>query len=225
MARSLSHESYGRPHVTLCAAMSVDGKIATRSGDSRISSKRDLKQLHGLRSLTDAIMIGIGTELNDNPLLTVRFAKGRNPFRIVVDSLARTPPDAKIISGKGGGVIIAVSKRATKSRIMRLERAGARVICCGSRRVDLKALLNKLYRMGIKRILLEGGGTLNWSMLANGLVDELRVTVAPLVIGGERAKTLVEGIGVRTISHAIGLSLANISRIENELVLNYKVRG
>ena len=225
MGRFQMAESYRRPHVILNAAMTLDGKIATRSGDSRISSGIDLKQLHMMRSRADAVMIGIGTQLNDNPLLTVRRGKGRNPIRIVVDSLARTPPKSRILSAKAGCTIVAVSKKAPNARIKKLQQAGAKVIRCGTRYVDLRALLAKLYTMGIRRVLLEGGGKLNWSMLAGRLVDEMRVTVAPFVVGGENATTLVEGFGVGRMSHAIRLSLAKSTRNGSELVLSYKVRN
>ncbi len=225
MGRFQAAESYRRPHVILNAAMTLDGKIVTRSGDSRISSHADLIQLHKLRSRADAVMIGIGTQLNDNPLLTVRRTKGKNPIRIVVDSLARTPPKSRIFSAKECRTIIAVSKSAPNTRTEKLEQKGAKVIRCGTRYVDLRALLATLHTMGINRILLEGGGRLNWSMLAAKLVDEMRVTVAPFVVGGEKATTLVEGFGVGRISHAVRLSLMKTTRNGNELVLTYRVRN
>jgi 2,5-diamino-6-(ribosylamino)-4(3H)-pyrimidinone 5'-phosphate reductase len=207
------------------AAMTVDGKIATRTGESRMSSREDLRHLHTLRSLTDAVMIGIGTQLIDNPLLTVRRVNGRNPIRVVVDSHARTPPDSRILSTKDGGTIVAVSKKAPKTRVLKLHRAGAKVITCGMNHVNLKTLLAKLYTIGIRRILLEGGGKLNWSMLKDKLVDEISVTVAPMIIGGEKATTLVEGAGVTKMKYAFRLSLASMKRNGNELVLNYKVKN
>jgi 2,5-diamino-6-(ribosylamino)-4(3H)-pyrimidinone 5'-phosphate reductase len=205
--------------------MTLYGKIATTSGDSHISSSLDLKQLHKQRALSDAVMIGIGTQLRDNPLLTVRRVKGRNPVRVVVDSLARMPPNSRIFSSKEGRIIVAVSKKASKNGVRRLLQAGAEVIRCGVGSVNLRALLATLYSMGIRRVLLEGGGRLNWSMLSNRLVDEMRVTVAPFVVGGEKATTLVAGVGVRNMNHAIRLSLANMTRNGNELVLTYKVRN
>ena len=225
MGRFQAHKLYRRPRVILNAAMTLDGKIATKSGDSRISSRADLKRLHGLRSRADAVMIGVGTQLSDDPLLTVRGVKGRNPVRVVVDSLARTPSSSRILSTKDGCTIIAVSKRAPNRRVKRLQEHGAKIIRCGNRRVDLRNLLGTLHRMGIKLVLLEGGATLNWSMLANRLVDELRVNVAPLVAGGEKATTLVEGAGVGKINDAIKLSFAKVARNGNELVLNYKVKN
>ncbi len=225
MGRFAQAESDNRPGVILIAAMTLDGKIATRSGDSQISSLADLKKLHRLRSRADAVMIGRGTQLTDNPRLTVRKAKGRSPVRIVVDSLARTSTNSRIFSAKGGSTIIAVSQRAPRTRVERLRLKGARVICCGTEHVDLKKLLQTLRTMGISRLLLEGGGNLNWSMLGGKLVDEIQVTVAPFVVGGRKATTLIEGVGVGRMSHAIRLSLVRTLRIGNEVVLSYKVRN
>lgn len=207
----------------LSAAMTLDGKIATRTGDSRISSSADLEQLHRMRSQVDAVMIGIGTELRDNPRLTVRHTKGKNPMRIIVDSHARTPPKSRIFSAKGA--IVAVSKKAPTYRTRRLERVGAKVIRCGNTRVDLRTLLRRLQGMGIKRLLLEGGGKLNWSMLNAKLVDEINLTLGPLIVGGEKATTLAEGTGVDRMSQAIKLHLRKVTRNDGELVLDYQVQG
>lgn len=212
-----------RPYVILAAAMTLDGKIASTSGDSKISSPHDLKELHRLRSHADAVMIGIGTELIDNPSLTVRMIKGRNPTRIVVDSSARTPLNSRILVG-GHPVIIATSKKASPTKVKKLRQAGAEVIYCGRDKVNLKELLHRLRSTGIKTILLEGGGRLNWSMLRSSLVDEVRVTVAPLILGGRQATTLVEGPGIATTKNAIKLAGIKCQRTKDEIVLNYKVR-
>ena len=208
--------------MTLVAAMSLDGKIATRTGESWLSSRDDLRDVHRLRSHTDAVMIGVRTELIDNPKLTVRYVNGRNPTRIVVDSSARTPVDSRILDDNS--VIVAVSKKASARRISDLQRAGATVIYCGKAQVDLKLLLSLLYRRGIRRVLLEGGGTLNWSMLKEGLVDEIRVTIAPLILGGEKARTLVEGAGNMTITNSFKLRLSRITRRSDEIILRYRVK-
>jgi len=212
-----------RPHVMMNTAMTLDGKIATKSGDSNISTTADRNELHRLRARVDAVMVGSGTQLSDNPLLTTRRVKGKNPIRIVVDSLGRTPSNSRILSAEGD-TIIAVSRRAAGRRVKKLELAGAKVICCGTKHVNLKTLLRKLQDLGVRSILLEGGGGLNWYMLANGLVDEMRITIAPFLVGGERAKTLVEGTGVRKIGDAIKISLKSMTRNRNELVLAYKVK-
>jgi len=204
--------------------MSLDGKIATRSGDSCISSPDDLKSLHKMRAQADAVMIGIGTQLNDDPRLTVRKVRGRNPIRVVVDSFARTPTDSRLISTEHGKAIVAISNNAPTIRVNRLRQAGAEIIRCGTQRVDLEELLARLRERGIHRILLEGGGTLNWSMLHRGLVDKVVVTVAPIIVGGQKATTLAEGEGARKISGAIKLSLKSATREGKELLVVYDVR-
>src|SRR5208337_4047418 len=219
MARLRSKE---RPLVTLVGAMTLDGKIASRTGDSQISSKKDLKTLHRLRSRNDAIMIGIGTLLQDDPRLTVRLVEGRSPIRVIVDSSARTPPTSRIFK-KGPTIIVAVTKSAPSKRVEALKRAGARILRAGNNQINLLTLLTQLYRLGIKRILLEGGGNMNWSMISNGLVDYITVTVAPMIIGGSHATTLVEGDGVTKIKQAINLILTEARRQDNEIVLTYKV--
>jgi 2,5-diamino-6-(ribosylamino)-4(3H)-pyrimidinone 5'-phosphate reductase len=211
-----------RPFVTLVGAMTLDGKISSRTGDSRISSREDLKTLLRLRSRNDAIMIGIGTLIQDDPRLTVRLVKGRNPIRVIVDRSARTPANSRIFK-KGPAVIIAVTKNAPRQRVETLKRAGARILRAGNSQINLLTLLTRLYRLGIKRILLEGGGNLNWSMISNGLVDNITVTVAPIIIGGSHATTLVEGDGVSKVNQAINLILTEARRQRNEIVLTYKV--
>lgn len=213
-----------RPSVTLIGAMSLDGKISTRTGDSRISSSRDLKMLHQMRRNHDAIMIGIGTLLRDNPRLTVRHVKGKSPIRVIVDSTAKTPVNARILSTTPPSVIVAVTSRASKSRVERLRRAGATVIQAGRSHVDLNVLLKRLHQLGIRSVLLEGGGTLNWSMISNQLVDVIKVTVAPFIIGGGRATTLVNGEGVAKIDQAINLEPVSVRRRGGEITLTYKVK-
>jgi len=224
-ARFHASQTQSRPRVTLMAAMTLDGRIATKSGDSHISSDSDLKRLHRMRAESDAVMIGVGTQLKDNPLLTVRRVKGRNPIRIIIDSLARTPANSRIFSTKDSRTIVAVSNRAPPTRVNKLKRAGAEITHCGTQHVNLKKLLAKLHANGVNRVLLEGGGTLNWSMLTSGLVDEAMITVAPFIVGGEKATTLVEGAGATKINRGIKLSLKNTERNGNELVLHYDVRN
>jgi len=213
-----------RPSVTLAGAMSLDGKISTRTGDSRISSLRDLRGLHKARRNHDAVMIGVGTLLHDNPRLTVRHVRGKNPIRIIVDSAARTPPNAHIFETGSPEVIVAVSNHASKERVNRLRRAGATVIMAGRYKVNLKTLLTRLRKLGIRSVLLEGGGTLNWSMISNHLVDKINLTVAPFIIGGNQATTLVDGEGVSTTDRALSFTPVSIKRQGEEIVLTYRVK-
>ena len=213
-----------RPYVILNAAMTLDGKIATAAGDSGISCTKDLDRLHELRASVDAVMVGVGTVLADDPSLTVRRARGKNPIRIIIDSTARTPPQAKALDGSSR-TIIATARGAPKSGVKRLSAAGAEIVQIGEKEVDLPKLLEKLYALGVRRLLLEGGSTLNWAMLSQGLVDELRVAVAPRIVGGVRAKTLVGGEGFAKVSEGIGLELSRVSRAGEDLLLTYRAKG
>lgn len=213
--------------VLINAAMTIDGKIATNFGDSTISSKQDLRRLHRLRCSVDAIIIGISTVIIDNPRLTVRLVKrhGTTPVRIIVDSIGRIPLDSKILkSASKINTIVAVTNRASDERVDKIKSAGAIVIVAGTRTVDLKELFFILKKMGFNKILVEGGGELNWSILQLGIVNELMVTVAPRIVGGRTATTLVEGDGYERISDGIKMELIKVSRQNNgEVVLYYKL--
>ena len=214
-----------RPYVILNSAMSVDGKIATKNRESRLSSHQDLKRVHRLRSKVDGIMVGLGTILADDPKLTIKYYQGRNPTRIIVDGLARTPADAFVVkTARKTPTVIAVTTRAPAENIHRLEKMGVKVLVCGrGRLVSLSILMKKISRFGIRRILLEGGGTLNWSMLRQGLVDEVSVAVSPLIIGGKEAVTLVEGEGVERVEDAVKLRFRNARLYGADMVLSYEV--
>ncbi len=213
-----------RPYVILNAATTLDGKIATKDGDSKISSKEDINRLHELRKEVDAVLIGVGTVLADNPALTVRHAEGSNPIRIVADSRARTPPDSKVLDDSAP-TIIATSNKAAAPDVQKLRDVGAQVIIAGEGVVDLSKVLQQLYNQGVKKLLLEGGSELNWSMLKQGLVDEVRITVSPRIIGGVGAKSLVGGDGVSKISDSIKLELCSVQKSEGDVLLVYKVKG
>jgi 2,5-diamino-6-(ribosylamino)-4(3H)-pyrimidinone 5'-phosphate reductase len=217
-------ESMVRPYVILNAAMSLDGKIATVTGDSKISCEEDLDRIHLLRASVDAVMVGLGTVLADNPSLTVRRASGENPLRVVVDSLGKTPPDAKVLDASAR-TIIAVTTKAPKRNVKGLLRRGVQVVAVGKEEVDLKKLLEKLHGLGVQRLLLEGGSTLNWGMLSRGLVDEVKVAVAPYLLGGAEARTLVGGRGFSKVSKSISLKLVSFDWVGEDLLLTYLVKG
>ncbi|HEV2193339.1 MAG TPA: 2,5-diamino-6-(ribosylamino)-4(3H)-pyrimidinone 5'-phosphate reductase [Nitrosopumilaceae archaeon] len=213
-----------RPHVTLSAAMSMDGKIATRTGNSELSSKEDLIRVHKLRANVDAILVGKHTVMIDDPILTVKYVKGKNPIRIILDSTASIKSTSKIIKTcKTITTIIVVSEKATQKNIIRLEKEGLEVIKCGQNKINLKKLLHILRKKNIKNLLVEGGGLTNWSFIKDGLVDEIIVTITPYVIGGSSAISLFQGKGFDKISHAPMLTLKKINRMKNELVLHYDI--
>ena len=212
-----------RPYIILSGAITLDGKIATKTGDSKISSKTDKIRVHKLRAKVDAIIVGRNTVERDNPLLTVRHAKGKNPIRIILDSKGTISSKSKIIKTCGAvPTIIAVSQKISAKNLHRLEKYPLDVIVLGKDLVDIKKLLRFLFKLKIKKILVEGGGTLNWSFVKQELVDEVIVTIAPYLIGGSNSVTLVQGDGFSTISKSQKLKLQTIKRVGNEVVLHYK---
>ena len=222
--------------VIINGAMTLDGKIATASGDSKISSKEDLVRVHRLRASVDAIVVGISTIVADDPRLTVRLAKGPSPTRVIVDSRGRLPLESRVLrTAQSVRTIVAVTSQAPEDKISKIRDTGAEVLVVREGRtgytaavprgVDLKELFSSLEKkMGVKKILVEGGGELNWSLLRLGPVDELTVTVAPKIAGGRLATTLVEGDGADQISDGIMLKLERVQRKKKtgELVLLYR---
>jgi 2,5-diamino-6-(ribosylamino)-4(3H)-pyrimidinone 5'-phosphate reductase len=213
-----------RPYVILNAAMTLDGKIATAGGDSKISCREDLNRVHRLRAEVDAVMVGVGTILADDPHLTVRRVQGKNPIRVVIDREAKTPPDARVMDGSAK-TIVAVSKMAKGKKLEKLRAAGAEIVIGEEKEVDLRKLLGKLRSRGVRKLLLEGGSKLNWEMLRRGLVDEVRVAVAPCIVGGEKAKSLVGGEGFAKVKEGVKLKLSKVDRVGSDLLLIYRVVG
>ncbi len=213
--------------VTVNAAMTVDGKIATWQGDSAISSKEDLIRVHKLRASVDGIIVGVSTVLEDDPRLTVRLGRKRkkHPTRIIIDSKGRIPLNSQILrSASRIRTIIAVTKLADVEAKRKIRKTGAIVISAGTRSVNLRKVFLILQKMGIEKILVEGGGEINWSIFRLGLVNDLLVTIAPNVVGGREATTLVEGEGFPKISQGIKLRLNKVlTQDEGELVLHYKL--
>jgi 2,5-diamino-6-(ribosylamino)-4(3H)-pyrimidinone 5'-phosphate reductase len=211
-----------KPYVILSAAVSIDGKIATRTGDSKLSSNQDSIRLHKLRSKVDAILVGKNTVTQDNPLLTVRHTKGKNPIRIVLDSKGDISLKSKILQTSDKvPTIIAVSKKITKSNLQKLSKFPVEVIITGENSVNLKLLLKKLSDKKITTILVEGGGTINWEFIKQNLFDELIITLSPYLIGGNDSISFVQGNGFDKISKSPNLRLKSIKRLKNHLVLNY----
>ena len=213
--------------IVINAAMTADGKIATRKGNSAISSNADLRRVHQLRNSVDAIMVGISTVLTDDPQLTVRFgtAGSRSPARVVVDSTGKIPSSSRLLKKANEiNTIVATSKRITFDNIRRIESTGAKVLVAGRNKVELRKVFRILEKMGYKRILVEGGGELNWSVLKLGIVDELTITISPRIIGGRSATTLVEGEGCNRISEGMPLKLRDVKRHANgEIILFYEL--
>ena len=227
----------GMPFVLWKAAMTLDGKIATRTGDSRwITGERARKEVHRLRSRYDAALVGIGTALADDPELTARLtnrqgAKGAkrdvNPLRIVVDSRASLPPDARVLDSEAE-TLVAVTRNAPEEKVEALRNAGARVLVLpawAGGRVDLRALMVELADRGLNSVLLEGGGELAASMLDLGLIDKGLIFIAPKIVGGRSAKSPVEGEGIELMSRALGVSRPRIRRFGDDIALEFDFQG
>jgi len=223
-----------RPFVFINSAMSADGKIASRERKQfRISDALDLDRVDDLRASSDAVMVGIGTIVSDNPSLTVKSEERKrlrreqgldeNPFRILVDSKARVPLTAEIFKKGEGKRIVAVSRSAPENRVENL-RKHAEIIVAGEKHVDLKLLLIELKNRGIERLMVEGGATLNWGLISQGLVDEIYTFIGNMIIGGTKAPTLVDGEGFTSREKACELELLSMERLEGGALLRWRVR-
>jgi diaminohydroxyphosphoribosylaminopyrimidine deaminase/5-amino-6-(5-phosphoribosylamino)uracil reductase len=214
----------GRPHVTLKVAMTLDGKIADRHRASQwITGEAARLEAHRLRSEVDAILVGVGTVLADDPALTVRRERPwpREPYRVVLDSSARTPPDARVVRGPTPArTLVMVAADAPRDRTERLGRAGAVVVRAGSRdgRVDLEGMLTELHRREVRALLVEGGAEVHGAFLASGLVDRIAVFVAPLLLGGREAPSAIGGSGV-PLQDALRLTDLSVRTVGPDLLV------
>jgi 2,5-diamino-6-(ribosylamino)-4(3H)-pyrimidinone 5'-phosphate reductase len=209
-----------RPHVTLNVAMSADGKTDTiaRHG-AAISSPQDMARVDRLRAASDAVMVGGRTLLGDDPRLTVksaelraeRQARGRpeNPLKIGIVTVAELKLDGRFLNTGPAAIKIFTTQQTSPAQLDRLRERGADVRVLGDRRVDVRAALAILKHEGVKRLLVEGGGTLNFELLQAGLVDELMIYLAPLIFGGATSPTLADGPGLLHDA-AIGLQLVAV---------------
>jgi diaminohydroxyphosphoribosylaminopyrimidine deaminase/5-amino-6-(5-phosphoribosylamino)uracil reductase len=206
----------GLPYVVCKWAMTLDGKIATRTGDSRwVSGERSRKWLHGWRDSFQAILVGSGTVLRDDPSL--RGTRTR-PARIILDSQARTPLSAQVVrTAREHPTIVAVSPTAPETRVKALRKAGVQVLELDVR--DLRLVFEALAGEGLHRILVEGGGEVHASVLAAGVADEAVVFVAPKLVGGRAAKTPVEGEGLELMAEARGLRDVVVERLGEDLLI------
>lgn len=213
----------GRPFVTLKFAASLDGRIATRTGESRwISSPESRRLAHQLRAGHDAVMVGAGTVARDDPALTVRLDEpARQPLRVVVDSRLRTPPSARLFAEDGGPVLLAATDAALGERRSALTAAGAEVLTLPARdgRVDLGALLAELARREVTSVLAEGGAALLGSLRDAGLVDGVVAILAPRLLGGAAAPGALGGEGVAELADSVPLTDVSVERCGGDVVV------
>lgn len=213
------------PFCILKTAMTLDGKIAAYTGDSKwITGELSRKFVHQVRHRVAGIMVGIGTILTDDPQLNTRLEEGEgsDPIRIVVDSSARIPLEAKVLNLPSKvKTIVAVTEKAVKDKIKQLEEKGAEVIVTPLKegRVDLQFLMKELGERKIDSVLLEGGSELNFAALEEGIVDKVNAFIAPKIIGGNTAKTPVGGKGRALMKDAIVLQRIDIHRFGDDIMV------
>ena len=243
------HISTGLPYVSAKFAMSLDGKIAARTGDSKWITGTDARDLvQQMRREADAVMVGVNTVLADDPQLTVRLKPsiglvasqptqgqqvggpqmGRQPLRVVLDSRCRTPSQARLLR-EPGKTLIMTSDQASGEQVERLTAAGAEVVCLpatASGMVDLAAAMSELGRRGVVSLLVEGGGTLLGSLFDAGMVDKVYAFVAPVIIGGRGAATPVGGQGVAKMAEAWRLTQVRMQPVGADwLIIGYPQAG
>jgi len=225
-----------RPYTFINVAMTADGKIDTfeRKG-SAISSKRDKERVDQLRANVNAVLVGGKTLLGELPKLTVKseaLREGRiqrgmpqNPIKIGVVTVADIPLDSDFIKAGPARVVIFTTTQTSISHVRALRAQGVEVFVHDTQRVDLQKMMETLNEIGVQRLMVEGGGTINFELLKLGLVDELMIYIAPMIFGGEDAPTLASGLGL-TRDHAITIKLTNIETHEDGgILLNYKLQG
>lgn len=225
----IKHIAQGVPYVLLKTAMTLDGKIATVTGESRwISGASARAYVHELRHQYTAIMVGIGTVLADDPSLTTRREgrEGVHPIPIIVDSTARIPLQAKVLHGPTGvSPILATTAAAPPEKLRQLQALGCqvKVLPEAENGVDLQELMRVLGSRGIDSILLEGGGELAASALHSGIVDEVQTIIAPKILGGRTARTPVGGTGIVRLDQAIALSYQEVRQLGEDLLIKAQV--
>jgi 2,5-diamino-6-(ribosylamino)-4(3H)-pyrimidinone 5'-phosphate reductase len=216
-----------RPYVIIYVTSSVDGKIASKTGYSKLSCPYDLRRLHEVRALVDAVIVGARTVAIDNPLLTVRYVNGKNPVRVIIDGKLSIPETARVLNDRSAKTIIITSNNVDTDKVKRIKDLGVDVIQLGnSHYIDPSAALSALQKFGINIVLVEGGGNLIWSFVEKGLIDEFRITYSPTIIGGRDAITPVEGEGFSDTTDFLKLTPIQVKMCEcgEEIHIIYKVK-
>ncbi|RJX29330.1 MAG: bifunctional diaminohydroxyphosphoribosylaminopyrimidine deaminase/5-amino-6-(5-phosphoribosylamino)uracil reductase RibD [Dethiobacter sp.] len=220
-----------KPFVVVKAAMTLDGKIATSTGKSRwISGEKSRKFVHRLRSMSDGIMVGINTVLQDDPQLTARLdvGKGPNPVRVIVDSKGRLPLDSRIVkTALETKTILAVTELASPDKLEALRSSGVEVLTLPSKegQVDLHELMLALGANEISILLVEGGGTLNYSLLNENIIDKIYFFIAPFLLGGKNAPTPLEGAGINELEESWAVESMEMKQLDNDLlIIGYPMR-
>ena len=217
-----------RPFVFINMAMSADGKIASANRKvTALGSRTDHDRLLELRTKADAILTGAGT-LNAQPHITLGLSKKRQkpPMRVIVSGGGHVSPKHKLFQTPGAPTVVLVCERISRKRLTELEAVADTVFVCGTNSVNFKKAFNFLYKKyQIKRILCEGGGNLNDSLFRAGVVDEVNLTICPLILGGKDAPTIADGIGFKRLADAAKFKLHSRKEVDNEMFLTYHALG
>lgn len=212
-----------KPFIVLKVAMTLDGKIATATGQSKwITNETSRAYGYKLRDIYDGIMVGINTVIEDNPMLTARVDGGKNPIRIVVDSSLKIDINANVVQDKSAKTIVATTDKANKDKILKLQAQDVDVIVVDkdkNDKVDIEKLLDILGQQNICSILVEGGATLSGSFVAKKLVDKVYFFIAPKIVGGKEAKTPVAGTGILNLQEALALKDIQIEKLEEDILI------
>ena len=215
-----------RPYVLIVSEVTIDGKLTLAKG---VSSKEIMKlmdeeanrYLHQIRAECDGIMVGANTVRIDNPNLTVRYVEGENPIRVIPTSTGDIPLDANVLNTDVAPTVIAVSERAPADRVRAFREKGAEVVVAGKERVDFVELLKKLKQMGIEKLMVEGGSSVNWELIKNDLVDEIRLIHLPVVVGGDDVPSLTSGEGFKTLDAVKRFRIKRVFQCGNQVITEY----
>jgi len=220
----IKYKTTGLPFILLKWAMTLDGKIATVANASRwITGDMARKEVHRLRQRYSAVLVGVNTVISDNPLLNtlLKTKNVKHPLKIVADTTCRIPIDSKVLTNDPQLTIVAVTDKADKEKVKTIERMGAQVLVCPVKdgRVDLSFLMQSVAAMGIDSVMIEGGSTIAFSALNEGIVDKVIGFVALKILGGEAAPAPVGGIGIPNMDDAINVSDWKIRKMGNDLMI------
>ncbi|WP_413854145.1 bifunctional diaminohydroxyphosphoribosylaminopyrimidine deaminase/5-amino-6-(5-phosphoribosylamino)uracil reductase RibD [Candidatus Ruminimicrobium bovinum] len=215
----INHITKVKPYIVVKTAMSLDGKIASYTGDSKwISNEKSRSFVHKLRTNFDAILVGTNTVLKDNPVLSSH-NKGKNPVRVVLDEKLKTPSNYNVVDGKIPTIIL-YDENIKKTPVY-LNKSCIKLVPINFNKAkkDFNIVIEKLNKMALKRILVEGGGEINASILKTGKVNEVIIFIAPIIVGGRTAKTFVEGAGAKFIKDSLKFKKINIKKFDNDVVI------
>jgi diaminohydroxyphosphoribosylaminopyrimidine deaminase/5-amino-6-(5-phosphoribosylamino)uracil reductase len=210
------------PFVILKVAATLDGKMATRNGDSKwISGEASRHLVHQWRDRVDGVLVGIGTVLKDDPMLTSRIKKGRDPYRIVLDSRLKIPEEAKVINTSPSKTIIASTEIAPKDKIEKLEQKGVQIFLLDSKegKINLKSCLSKLGEIGMMSLMVEGGSRVNGSFLDEGLIDKLFLFLSKKIMGDPHALGIFGGKGTSSVQEVIVLNEMKTRKIGEDILI------